>query len=79
MTGLGEPSFIRVFKKAAGYTPHAYVMDARINAARSMLSNSSKPVEQIALNCGYSKLSVFCSAFKSKVGMPPMEYRRRTL
>ena len=51
MTGLGERSFIRVFKKAAGYTPHAYVMDARINAARSMLSNSSKPVEQIALNC----------------------------
>ena len=79
MTGLGERSFIRVFKKATGYTPHAYVIDARINSARSMLSNSSKPVEQIALNCGYSKLSVFCSAFKSKVGMSPMEYRRRTL
>lgn len=79
MTGLGERSFIRVFKKAAGYTPHAYVMDARINAARSMLSNSSKPVEQIALNCGYFKLSVFCSAFKPKVGMPPMENHRRTL
>ena len=39
MTGIGERSFIRVFEKATGYTPHAYVMDARINAARSMLSN----------------------------------------
>ena len=79
MIGLGERSFISVFKKATGYTPHAYVMDARINTARSMLSNSSKPVEQIALNCGYSKLSVFCSAFKSKVDMSPMGYRRRVL
>ena len=40
---------------------------------------SSKPVKQIALNCGYYKLSVFCGALKSQVGMSPMEYRRRTL
>lgn len=79
MTGIGGRSFIRVFEKATGYTPHAYVMDARINAARSMLSNSSKPVKQIALNCGYYNLSVFCGALKSQVGMSPMEYRRRTL
>ena len=79
MTGLGERSFIRVFKKATGYTPHAYVMDARINAARSILNNSSKPVEQIGLDCGCSKPSVFCSAPKSKVGMSPMWNHRRTL
>ena len=72
MTGLGERSFIRVFKKATCYTPHAYVMDALINATRSILNNSSKPVEQIALDCGCSKLSVFCSAPESNVGMSPM-------
>lgn len=79
MIGLGERSFIRVFKKATGYTPHAYVMELQINATRSILTNSSKPVKQIAQDCGYSKPSIFCSAPKSKVGMSPMECRRRTL
>ncbi|WP_390459426.1 helix-turn-helix domain-containing protein [Bifidobacterium apicola] len=50
-----------------------------INSSRRMLSNSSKSVECIAQNCGYSKPSVFCSAFKSKVCMSPIEYRRCTL
>lgn len=79
MIGLGERNFIRVFKRATGYTPHAYVMDVRINAARSMLSNSTVSIQQISEECGYSKMSVFCSAFKTKVGMSPMEYRKRTV
>lgn len=79
MTGLGERNFIRVFKRATGYTPHAYVMDVRINAARSMLTNSSATIREISDDCGYSKVSVFCNAFKSKVGMSPMEYRQRTV
>lgn len=66
MTGLGELSFIRVFKKATGYTPHAYAMDALTNATRSILNNSSKPVEQIALNCGCSKPPSFAALLNPK-------------
>ena len=65
-------------KKQPVITPHAYVMELQINVTRSILTTSSKPVKQIAQDCGYSKLSVFCSAPKSKVGRSPMECHRRT-
>lgn len=74
---LSEYHFIRIFKKSTGVTPHAYIMDARIHAAKYMLANSALPLKRICEQCGFSSTSVFCAAFKRKVGMSPLEYRAK--
>lgn len=77
MTGMRERSFMRAFKRESGYTPHAYVVATRMDRAKQMLANSKAGLQEICAACGYSQPTVFCGAFKSYVGMSPMEYRQR--
>lgn len=75
---MGEYSFIRVFKAQTGYTPHAYVVQARLDIAKYMLVNSEAPLKEICAACGFSTTSVFCAAFKKRMGVSPLEFRRRS-
>ncbi|OZG64068.1 AraC family transcriptional regulator [Bifidobacterium eulemuris] len=72
---LSKYHFIRVFKKETGTTPHAYIVDARIHAAKYLLVNGSAQLGRICEQCGFSSTSVFCAVFKRKVGVSPLEYR----
>ncbi|MBT1161502.1 MULTISPECIES: AraC family transcriptional regulator [Bifidobacterium] len=74
---MGEYTFIRAFKAQTGYTPHAYVMQARFDAATYMLANAQTSLKEICEACGFSTTSVFCSAFRKRMGVSPLEYRRR--
>lgn len=74
---LSEFHFIRVFKNETGTTPHAYIIDARIHAAKYMLVNSNSTMKTICSQCGFSSTSVFCAAFKRSTGVSPLEYRRQ--
>lgn len=72
---LSPYHFIRVFKKETGFTPHEYLMNTRISAAKYMLKNTGLPVKDICYNTGFSSESSFCVAFKKKVGVTPVQYR----
>lgn len=74
---VSEYHFIRVFKRETGTTPHAYIVDARIHAAKYLLVNSEAPLKRICEQCGFSSTSVFCASFKRKVGTSPLDYRER--
>ncbi|WEV65338.1 AraC family transcriptional regulator [Bifidobacterium sp. ESL0764] len=76
---MSEYHFIRVFKKETGYTPHAYLLDARMHAAKYRLINSNIPLKQLCAECGFSDTSAFCALFKRKTGMSPMEFRNRSM
>lgn len=73
--GLSAWHFIRVFKQETGFTPHQYLMDTRIAAAKYLLKNSSLSSKSICFEIGFSCESVFCSAFKKREGLTPTEYR----
>ncbi|KFI98700.1 AraC family transcriptional regulator [Bifidobacterium stellenboschense] len=73
---MGEYNFIRVFKAQTGYTPHAYVMQARIDAAQYLLANTDAGLKEICAACGFSSPSVLCAAFKRKTGVSPLAFRR---
>ncbi len=68
--------FTRVFKKETGYTPHEYLIIARINAAKYYLKTSVLPIKEVSINCGFSSESTFCTTFKRVVGTTPLMYRR---
>lgn len=51
------------------------VIQARLSAAKSQLSNTSKSVKEIALELGFKTDSHFCNFFKRATKMTPLEYR----
>ena len=75
--GLSQYHFIRTFKKETGFTPHQYIINTRISAAKYLLKNSHMSVKDICFHSGFSCESVFCSAFKRHQGMTPEQYRTR--
>ena len=73
--GLSQYHFIRIFKKETGFTPHEYIINTRISAAKYLLKNSQMSIKDICFDTGFSCESVFCSAFKRHQGMTPAQYR----
>jgi AraC-like DNA-binding protein len=72
---LSHFHFIRQFKKEIGYTPHRYVLMARISTANHLLRRSVLPIKEIAHVCGFSSEGSFCNAFKNLMGVWPAAYR----
>ena len=68
--------FARLFRKRKGMSPNEFVIDARLDFAKCLLSASSHPVERIAELCGYKSLSFLTRQFKAKTGMTPSAFRR---
>lgn len=52
-----------------------FLNNYRIEEASRILLHSDSPISNIALEVGYSSLSVFNKAFKDRFGMTPTEYR----
>ena len=63
----------RVFKMSVGQ----FVRRARIGRAAQLLQNSDLGIAEIALECGYSEQSSLTRQFKSAVGCPPGEFRKK--
>lgn len=74
-----EGHFTRLFKRHTGQTPRSYIVNARIEAARSLLRMSDHKAAEIAAALGYGDLFHFSRQFKAKTGVPPSAYRRRAL
>jgi AraC-like DNA-binding protein len=72
---MSKYHFIRVFNKEFGSTPHEYIIQTRINAAKFYLLSSSKSIKEIVYLCGFNNESAFSNTFKKIVGKTPGQYR----
>jgi len=52
--GMSKFHFLRSFKDATGMTPHAYLSVMRVERAKRLLMSSSKPIADIAADCGFA-------------------------
>jgi transcriptional regulator GlxA family with amidase domain len=74
---MSERTFARRFAAETGTTPHKWLIQQRILAARSLLEESDLPVEQIAARVGFNSAVVLREHFRRTVGVSPTDYRRR--
>jgi len=74
LAGISKFSLIRSFRKIYDLTPHQFLVNARINLARSML-RKDRSVAEVAVECGFSDQSHFVKSFKLYYGMTPIEYK----
>ena len=70
---------IRCFKNNVGETPVRYLTDLRIESAANMLMMTEKPVNEIAVKCGFDDMSYFSKIFKNKKGVSPSQYRKEQI
>lgn len=77
LCSLSTYHFARAFACSVGMPPHAYVTSRRIEAARKMLTETSKPVTEIALDVGYAEPSHFARVFRQANGVAPAAFRRQ--
>lgn len=67
--------FHKIFTAYTGQTPHKYLLQTRISAAKQYLLTTDIPISEIADMCGFSSFSYFDYQFKKQVGMTPHKYR----
>lgn len=72
---LSEYHFARLFKQVTGVTPHVYLANVRLERARSLLTETSLPIVEVAAMVGYQSQSHFTRLFKSVTGVTPGAYR----
>ncbi|VWD02069.1 AraC family transcriptional regulator [Burkholderia contaminans] len=70
-------SFIRNFKKANGLTPHQYIVETRLQAARDLIERGRCDVTEAALACGFSTTSHFSATFRKRWGCSPSGLKPR--
>jgi AraC-like DNA-binding protein len=73
--GLSPFHFVRVFRRAAGETPHQYVRRRRIERAKTLLVSTPLPVTEICHATGFRSLGSFSALFRRMTGETPSAYR----
>ena len=72
--GLNIKKLKEGFKQIYGDTVYGYLLDHKMNEARSMLNSKQYNINEISLKLGYSTSSHFIAAFKKKFGTTPKKY-----
>jgi AraC family transcriptional regulator len=72
---VSRAHFCRLFQEVTGGPPHRYVLAARLEQARTMLTTSSQSIARIAQDCGFSSQSHLTSSFRKLHAITPAQFR----
>lgn len=73
-SGYSAGHLIRAFKQHFGLTPHAYLINQRIQMGQQALKHG-QPIVEAALSAGFNDQPHFQRAFKRLVAATPNQYR----
>lgn len=74
---MSERTFARRFASETGTTPHKWLNQQRILAARNLLERTDLSVDQISSRVGFNSPVVLREHFREVIGISPLAYRRR--
>ena len=73
--GVSYSLFRHTFKQHSGLSPKAYLIELRIERARSLLTGTSLSVKEVADQLSFETPYYFMRLFKNKTGMTPTQWR----
>lgn len=73
---LSPYHFLRLFRRAMGETPHAYLTRVRLDHAKRVLAHGGS-VTEACFGVGFSSVGSFSALFTREVGVAPSAYARQ--
>jgi len=74
--GLSTRQLERLFRKYLGHAPTRYYLELRLSRARFLLLQTSMPILDVALACGFVSASHFSKCYREYFQRTPSEERR---
>jgi two-component system response regulator YesN len=74
--GFNATYFSTLFKKETGKNFLEYLTDTRVQAAKQLLSDTGRSINQVSEEVGYNDIKHFTKVFKKTTGLTPTEYRK---
>lgn len=65
------------FLKLLNRTPHAEILNVRLNRVRQLLTDTTLSLEEIAVRSGFEHPEYLSVVFKRELGITPRDYRRK--
>ena len=75
--GLSAGFFARAFRAGTGRTPHAWIVERRLDRARVLLLRGDADLAGVAAECGFASHSHLTARFRARFGTVPSDFRRR--
>ena len=75
VAGLSRMHFAAQFRAATGYRPREYLLNHRVEQAKTLLTTTERPLAEIALAVGFSTQAHFSTVFKRISGESPARWR----
>lgn len=72
---VSRATLVRIFRKAAGLAPLAFLSELRLELARHRLASTNVRLASLAAEVGYESESSFARAFRRRFGMSPGKSR----
>lgn len=76
LVGYSPDHFARLFKRAFRVSPYQYILERRVERAKSMLRTHSHSIAEVALLCGFASQAHLHAAFRARTGLTPGAFRR---
>ncbi len=73
---MSESTFLRRFKRATNRTPHRFLLDKRLERARSVLSSTELNLDEVAELCGFNDRFSLTRQFKAQFVISPQQFRQ---
>ncbi len=73
--GVSQVYLRRLFQRAVGRSPVAFIQSRRVALACKLLKRGGMPVKELAAACGFSEIPFFYRVFRNIAGCTPGAYR----
>ena len=79
LCGVSSSTFMRKFRKVYKQSPNKYILSKKLEKASELLFIESKPISEIAWECGFNSIPYFNTVFTKTYGIPPSIFRMNRL
>ncbi|GAA6207467.1 GlxA family transcriptional regulator [Cognatishimia sp. WU-CL00825] len=75
MCNVSRRQMERLFKRHLDLSPRSFLVDVRLQQARTMLAGTDLSIIEVATACGFGSTSYFSKRFRMKFGASPYRFR----